>query len=99
MKRINVTKYGIVPNTDDLLTNKIQSLIDSLSDGGEIYFPRGKYVLSTIVLRDNITINIAEGATLLGSLNFNDYLDRKANFLNRLTFQQMLRCGLSRLNL
>ena len=75
MKRINVTKYGIVPNTDELLTNKIQSLIDSLSDGGEIYFPRGKYVLSTIVLRDNITINIAKGATLLGSLNFDDYLD------------------------
>ena len=62
-KIINVVKFGVLPNTDELLTDKVQALIDSLpSNGGEIYFPRGKYLLSTLYLRSNITINIAKGA-------------------------------------
>ena len=48
-KIINVVKFGVLPNTDELLTDKVQALIDSLpSAGGEIYFPRGKYLLSTL---------------------------------------------------
>lgn len=73
MKRIDVTKYGILPNTDELLTKKIQKLINELSDGDELYFPKGKYVLSTIFLKSNITIHLSSGAFLLGSLNFYDY--------------------------
>lgn len=74
MKRYNVKNYNIHPNTDELLTSKVQELIDSIPfEGGEIYFPKGEYVLSTLFLKDNITINVAKGAKLLGSLNFNDY--------------------------
>ena len=73
MKRYNVTKYGVIPNIDELQTEKIQNLINSLDEGGEIYFPKGTYNLSTIFLRDNITINIAKGAKILGPLDFNEY--------------------------
>ena len=74
MKKCNVTKFDILPNTGELLTKKIQSLIDSLDTrGGEIYFPKGRYVLSTLHLRNNITINIAKGAYLLGAKDFKDY--------------------------
>ena len=74
MQRYNVSKYGIIPDTDELLTAKVQSMIDSLpSEGGEIYFPKGRYILSTIHLRDNLTINIARGAYLLGTKDFNKW--------------------------
>ncbi len=74
MKRINVLKYGIVPNTDELLTKKIQELIDNSSkDGLELYFPKGKYILSTLFLKNNICINLAKGAYLYGSASFDDF--------------------------
>lgn len=73
MTRINVVKSGVTPNTEKLLTSQIQEIINSMSSGDELYFPKGKYVLSTLFLKDDITINVAKGATLLGSLDFNDY--------------------------
>ena len=74
MRRINVCKIGVISNTDELLTNKIQKIIDSAPDEGvEIYFPKGKYVLSTLFLKDNIRLNISKGACILGSKNFNDF--------------------------
>ena len=74
MKRINIVKYGINCDTNELLTSKIQKLLDSFSnDDVELYFPRGTYILSTLFLRSNICINIAKGARILGSSNFNDF--------------------------
>lgn len=74
MKKINVAKYGILPNTGELLTEKIQALIDRFRwRGVELYFPAGAYVLSTIFLRNNTTINISRNALILGSNNFDDY--------------------------
>ncbi len=79
MKRINVTKYGILPNTGELLTNKFQALIDGLPSGEiEIYFPSGAYVLSTVFLRSNITIHISKNALILGSSHFEDYAKLEA---------------------
>ena len=73
-KIINVVKFGVLPNTGELLTDKVQALIDSLpSAGGEIYFPRGKYLLSTLYLKSNVTINIARGAFLLGTTDISKY--------------------------
>ena len=74
MKRINVLKYGISCNTNELLTSKIQHLLDSFSyEELELYFPRGNYILSTLFLKSNVCINISKGARILGSLNFDDF--------------------------
>ena len=74
MIRYDVTKYGVISCCESLQTEKIQRLIDSLpEEGGEIYFPRGRYVISTLHLRSNLVINVAKGAYLLGSLNFYDF--------------------------
>ncbi len=74
MKRYNANKYGILADTGELLTEKVQSLINSLSSkGGEIYFPRGRYLLSTIYLRSNVTISIAKGADLLGTTDISKF--------------------------
>lgn len=72
MRLINVKKYGIFPNETLIQTKKVQALIDSV-DSGIIYFPKGKYVLSTIFLKDNIEIRLAKGAYILGALSFYDY--------------------------
>ena len=74
MKRINVVEYGINSNTNELLTKKIQKLIDESSEVGlELYFPKGKYILSTIFLKSNICVNLAKGAVIYGSSNFDDF--------------------------
>ena len=74
MKRINVVKYGNSSNTNELLTRRIQELIDNCSSEGlELYFPKGRYILSTLFLKSNICINIAKGAYIYGSTNFNDF--------------------------
>ncbi len=70
-----VTEYGIAPNQNELITEKLQNLIElcAKNGGGTIYFPAGTYVLSTVFLRDNISIEIAEGALILGAESYYDY--------------------------
>ena len=71
--KIDVSKHQILPNTRELLTKKFQSLIDQSPSNSVFYFPKGEYVLSTIHLRDNMSIYLAKGAKILGSNNFYDY--------------------------
>ncbi|HEX7365630.1 MAG TPA: glycosyl hydrolase family 28 protein [Pelobium sp.] len=74
-KTIDVTKYGVVADTNVVNTSAIQKLIDKYSkEGGAIlYFPAGQYVSGTILLKDNITLQLSEKAELLGSKNIADY--------------------------
>ena len=71
--KFDVTKYNILPDTGELLTEKFQKLIDDSPNDSVFCFPKGEYMLSTIHLRDNMTIKIAKGATILGSSDFYDY--------------------------
>ena len=50
-------------------TGAIQKAIDAASaaGGGTVFVPNGVYLCGTIQLRDNVTLHLAEGATLLGS--------------------------------
>ncbi len=74
MKTYSVLDFGIAGNSGELITEKLQSMIDTVaqSGGGEVVFPQGTYVLSTVFLRSNISI-VLQNATLLGSLDFSDY--------------------------
>ena len=56
-------------------TVPIQQAIDkaSRSGGGIVLFPPGSYVTGTILLRTGVTLHLAAGATILGSLNPADY--------------------------
>ncbi len=74
MKTYCVLNFGIAADSGELITGKLQKMIDAVagSGGGEIFFPEGTYVLSTVFLKSNISI-VLEKATLLGSLNFFDY--------------------------
>ncbi|WP_084244400.1 S-layer homology domain-containing protein [Planomicrobium okeanokoites] len=67
--KINVLSYGVT--LDDLVddTKAIQEAIDYQNEigGGEIFFPKGVYLvdaISSIVVKDNITLNFEKGAIL-----------------------------------
>ncbi len=73
--KYDVTKYGIIPGENLLITKKLQTLIDEVfaGGGGVIYFPKGEYVLSTVFLRSGIKIELDKGARILGAESFYDY--------------------------
>ncbi len=73
-KVFSVLDYGIVASERECCSAALQKLVDevSASGGGEIHFPQGRYTLGTVFLRSNVAI-VLDGATLLGSLRFEDY--------------------------
>jgi len=67
---------NIRPSIDTKLrTIEIQSKIDELHEkgGGELIFTKGEYLTGSIILKDNVSIELKKGAVLLGSTNPRDY--------------------------
>lgn len=72
----NVTNYGAKGDGVSLDTKAIQSAINDASvKGGRVVLPAGTYLTGTIFMRSNVTLEITEGAFLLGSTNISDYPD------------------------
>jgi polygalacturonase len=69
------TDYGAIPDGKTLNTKAIQSAIDAASKakGGNVIFPKGKFLTGSITLKSNVSIYLEEGAVLLGSDNPYDY--------------------------
>lgn len=73
MKKIIVTECGIPANSNELITDKLQELIESLKEETTIVFPKGKYLLSTIFVHSNLHFVFEKGCLILGSNDFYDY--------------------------
>jgi polygalacturonase len=71
----NASVFGIKSNGTTLNTNSIQKGIDYINanGGGRLVFYVGRYLTGTIYLKSNVTIQLEEGAILVGSLNPYDY--------------------------
>ena len=71
---INIKDYGAKGDSTDV-TEIIQKAIDFAEQkgGGKIYFPEGIYVSSTIYLKSNVFLQLAKGALLLGSSEYEQY--------------------------
>lgn len=71
-KKINII---LLPNQTELMTQKIQSAIDSCSKagGGTVVFSAGTYISGTIQLKSHVSLLFNKGAILKGSDNYNDY--------------------------
>jgi len=67
--------FGVKSNGTTLNTNSIQKGIDFISEngGGRLVFYVGRYLTGTIYLKSNVTIQLEEGAILVGSDNPLDY--------------------------
>lgn len=71
----DVRDYGAVADKTTLNTKAIQSAIDDCNKagGGTVLVTEGTYLSGTILLKDNVNFKVTEGATLLASINSNDF--------------------------
>jgi polygalacturonase len=71
----DITKYGAIGDGKTLNTVFIQKAIDDCNKtgGGKVIFPTGKYLSGTIVLKDNVILQLNKDAMILGSTNVEDY--------------------------
>lgn len=75
-KAYNVTDFGAVNDGKTMNTASIQKAIDQCTkDGGGtvLLSGGGKFMTGTIYLKDNVTLHIDNGTTLLGSRKISDY--------------------------
>ena len=70
-KEYYASQFGIKSNGSTLNTTSIQKAIDFISaeGGGILHFKVGRYLTGTIHLKSNVTIDLGEGAILVGSPN------------------------------
>lgn len=55
-KRINVLEIGILANSENDQTEAIQQVIDQAKEGDTVFFPEGKYLVRTILLKSGVNI-------------------------------------------
>jgi len=72
---IDITAFGAMGDGKTLNTISIQKAIDECNKlgGGRVIFPAGKYLSGTIVIKNNVTLQLNKDALLLGSINIEDY--------------------------
>lgn len=78
----NIIQYGAVPDGFHLNTRAIQNAIDDCSKkgGGVVSIPSGLWLTGPIVLKTNVNLNLAVGATLLFTKDKTQYPLIKANW-------------------
>lgn len=71
----NAQKYGAKADGTTHDTRALQSAIDACAakGGGKVVLAGGTFLSGPLVLKSNIDLDIAAGATLLGSTNHDDY--------------------------
>ena len=73
--KTNITVTNADNTGATLCTKAIQATIDSAAakGGGTVILGPGKYLSGSLFLKSGVTLNLAKGAELLGSQNFEDY--------------------------
>lgn len=71
----NALQQGAVGDGKTLNTKSLQSAIDALhaKEGGQLYFPAGRYLTGSLQLKSNVTLYLEKEAVLLGSTSPYDY--------------------------
>ncbi len=70
---VDVKAFGAVGDGSADDTAAIQMAINFLPSGGRLHFSRGTYLTLPLALKSHITLEFAEGATLLGSTDRQRY--------------------------
>ncbi len=73
----NVVSFGGVADGHTDNTKAFAAAIEACSraGGGTVLVPAGQFVSGSIVLRNNVTLNVTPGATILGSSDERDFPD------------------------
>jgi len=71
----NVKTFGAVGDSATMNTKTIQKAIDECAQngGGTVYFPPGKYVTGSLILKSNVQLKLEANSYILGSQNLADY--------------------------
>lgn len=79
---ISIVKYGAVPDGYTLNSKSINTAIETLSKkgGGVVLVPAGLWLTGPVVLKNNINLHLALGATLLFTEDQNEYPLVKGNW-------------------
>ena len=73
-KDYNVLDFGAKGDGQHIETLAIQNAIEACSKtGGIVVFQSGKYLSGTIYLKNNVTLHLQKGATILGSTDLANY--------------------------
>ena len=85
-KDYQASYFGIRSDGQVLNTRSIQFALDYIhrEGGGRLVFHVGRYLTGTLHMRSNVTLQLEEGAVLLGSLNPFDYESRTNPFMTAL---------------
>lgn len=73
-KILNVLNFGAKGDGLTVNTKAIQAAIDACPAGGTVLIPEGTFISGALYLKSKMTLDIAKGATLKGSINDADYL-------------------------
>jgi len=75
----SVLDYGAVGDGETLNSHAIQSAIDACASqsGGIVFIPPGRYLTGTIELKNNVALELAAEACLLGSKDLADYPEQE----------------------
>ena len=73
----NILDFGAKGDSLTVNTKFIQKAIDECfkNGGGTVVVNNGFYITGTILLKDNVTLQVNENATIFGSPNFEDYIN------------------------
>lgn len=76
-KEFIITDYGAKADGKTVNTIAIQTAIDAAfkNKGGQVIFPKGRFLSGSIVMKSNVSLYFEEDAVLLGSTNPKDYLN------------------------
>ena len=79
---VSIAKSGAVPDGYKLNTKTINAVIDALSKkgGGVVLIPAGLWLTGPVVIKSNINLHLANGATLLFTDDQNEYPLVKGNW-------------------
>lgn len=72
-KTFNILDFGAKGDGVTKNTAAIQKAIDACTTGGTVYIPAGVFMSGALYLKSNMTLYIAEGGTLKGSIDMQDY--------------------------
>ncbi|MFT4172542.1 MAG: glycoside hydrolase family 28 protein [Rhodocyclaceae bacterium] len=72
-KVFNVLDFGAKADGNTVNTAAIQKAIDACTPGCKVLVPAGVFKTGALYLKSNMTLEIAEGGTLLGSEHAEDY--------------------------
>jgi polygalacturonase len=92
----NVKTYGATGNGSTKDSTAIQNAINTCEGGGTVDFPAGKYLTAPLfLLKNNITLDVESGATILGSTTTSDYVVKSGETVDTTTLALINSDGVS----